>query len=289
MTTAREITLSGRRGLLAGLRAGDPSGPKVLAVHGWLDNAASFLPLLPHLAAFDVVALDLPGHGGSDHVARGDDYHYVDWLHDLLDALDALAWPSATLLGHSLGATLCSTLAAVAPERVERLWLVEGLGPLSADPVEAAARLKAAIIGRRHALSRGEREVRVIPDVGAAVRARLSATVMRPEDAALIVARNLREVPEGFVWRSDPRLRLPSAIRLPEAAVCSILAAIEAPTALVLADPVPVFFPQHLQEARVACLRDCRVSRLHGGHHLHMEFPAEVAALLGATESAFSR
>ena len=81
----QEVTLDTARGPLAALRGGDPSGPKLLCLHGWLDNAASFLPLAPHLAGFDWVALDLPGHGASSHRAPGYDYAFADWLHDVLE------------------------------------------------------------------------------------------------------------------------------------------------------------------------------------------------------------
>ena len=64
---SREISLATARGPLTALRSGDPHGPKLLALHGWLDNAASFIPLQGSLSAFDLVALDLPGHGGSAH------------------------------------------------------------------------------------------------------------------------------------------------------------------------------------------------------------------------------
>ncbi|MCW1776822.1 hypothetical protein NB693_20705 [Pantoea ananatis] len=43
------------RGALAGLRSGDPQGPKALALHGWLDNAASFVPLSRHLPQLELV------------------------------------------------------------------------------------------------------------------------------------------------------------------------------------------------------------------------------------------
>ena len=73
MSALAEIRLPGGRGGLAALRGGDPQGPKLLALHGWLDNAASFAPMAAHLAAFDLVALDLPGHGASSHRAEGYD------------------------------------------------------------------------------------------------------------------------------------------------------------------------------------------------------------------------
>ena len=277
---AREIHLAGGRGDIAALRTGDPQGPKLLALHGWLDNAASFEPLFPHLASFDLVALDLPGHGASSHREPGYDYAYVDWLHDALDAMDALGWARAHLLGHSMGATIASTLAAAAPERVARLALVEGLGPLGGSADGTATRLREATAARRAWVARRSESLRVIPTLAAAVSARLMATPMRAEDAERIVRRNLREVDGGFAWRSDPRLRLPSATRLPEAAIRAILAAIEAPTLLIAAAPAPSWFTPAQRAERAACVSDLRIEIVEGGHHLHMERADVVGPML---------
>ena len=282
MSGAREIRLPGGRGPLAALRAGDPTGPKLLALHGWLDNAASFEPLFPELAGFDLVALDLPGHGASAHRAPGHDYAYVDWLHDVLDALDALGWARAHLLGHSMGATIASTLASACPARVERLALIEGLGPLGAPAESAGARLREAVAARRDLQSRNGAPPRVIPDLATAVQARLLATPMRYADAERIVRRNLRPVEGGFAWRSDPRLRLPSALRLTEEGVQAVLAGIEAPTLLIAAAPAPPYFSPAQRAARAACVPRIEVQALEGGHHLHMERAAEVGARLRA-------
>jgi pimeloyl-ACP methyl ester carboxylesterase len=276
----REIRLPGGRGELAALRFGDPDGTKLLALHGWLDNAASFVPLAASLEDFDVVALDLPGHGASAHRAAGYDYVYVDWLHDVLDALDALGWARVHLLGHSMGATLASTRAAAAPERVAKLALVEGLGPLGGPAESAGTRLREAVAARRALDARRDDAPRVIKDIDTALAARLQATPMREADARLIVERNLQAVPGGWSWRSDPRLRLPSSTRLPEAAIRAILQAIEAPTLLVAAEPSPPYFPPSLRAERVACLRDASLHVLEGGHHLHMERAPEIGALL---------
>lgn len=273
----REAWLDTARGTLAALRGGRAGGPPLLCLHGWLDNAASFLPLAPHLAGFDWVALDLPGHGASSHRPPGFDYAFADWIHDVLDALDALGWARASLLGHSMGGAIASAVAASAPGRVHRLALVEALGPLAGDPATAGSRLREAVAARR---GRGPREARVIPDLDTAVAMRLQASRMSPEAARLIVARNLQPVPGGFAWRSDPRLTQPSHVRLDEASVRSMVAAIEAPTLLVAADPPPPYFTAAAREARVACLRDGRQVVLPGGHHLHMEQPEAVAAVL---------
>lgn len=268
---AAEIRLTTRRGEIAALRAGHPDGAKVLALHGWLDNAASFEPLFPFLSAFDVVALDLPGHGASAHRESGYDYVYVDWLHDALDVLDALGWDRAHLLGHSMGATIASTLAAAAPDRIGKLALIEGLGPLGGSAESAGTRLREAVAARRALDARRDEPARIIPTLEAALTARLMATPMRPEDAERIVHRNLRAVDGGFVWRSDARLRLPSSTRLPEPAIRSILAAIEAPALLIAASPAPPYFTPAQRAERAACVRDLRVEEIDGGHHLHME------------------
>src|SRR5687767_5358324 len=206
MTPLHEIRLPSARGELAALRGGTPGGPRLLCLHGWLDNAASFAPLAPFLARFDLVALDLPGHGASAHRAAGYDYAFVDWIHDALDAMDALGWDAADWLGHSMGGAIACAVAASAPERVRRLALIEALGPVAADPVAAGSRLADAVSARR---ALRERPLRRIPDLDTAVAARLAASRMTSDAARLIVERNLRPFDGGFAWRSDPRLTLP--------------------------------------------------------------------------------
>lgn len=273
----QEVTLDTARGSLAALRGGDPSGPKLLCLHGWLDNAASFLPLAPHLAGFDWVALDLPGHGASSHRAPGYDYAFADWLHDVLDAMDALAWPQADLLGHSMGGAIACVLAAAVPARVRRLALVEALGPVAGDPAKAGERIRDAVAARR---DKPARPPRVLPDVETAVAARLVASRMSPDAARLIVERNLREVEGGYAWRSDPRLTWPGHVRMDETTIQAMLRAIEAPVRVVAADPAPPYFPPEVRQARLACLREASVAVLPGSHHLHMEQPDAVAAAL---------
>ncbi|MGH8592167.1 MAG: alpha/beta fold hydrolase, partial [Gammaproteobacteria bacterium] len=128
------VTPSGR---FTAKRWGSEQGAPLIALHGWVDNAASFDPVAPYLDEFDLVALDLAGHGLSDHRPKGVHYHLVDHVRDVCAVAHTLGWPQFALVGHSLGAAIAVLLAGALPKRVTRLVLIEGLGPLAAEPDES--------------------------------------------------------------------------------------------------------------------------------------------------------
>ena len=131
MKKAQEIVLdvSGRR--IAARVWGPADGRRILALHGWLDNAASFDRLAPLLEGARIVAVDLPGHGLSEHAPKGCSYHFFDWPADVLAITKALGWFEFDLMGHSMGAGIASLTPALAGGSVKRLILIEGIGPLS--------------------------------------------------------------------------------------------------------------------------------------------------------------
>ncbi len=168
----REFHVDIPMGRIAGLRNhGD--GPRVLALHGWLDNAASFIPLAQHLHGIDLVAIDQPGHGRSAHLPPGTDYSFVGAINAILDVADALGWEQFALLGHSMGAGIGSLIAAACPERIERLVAIEALGALAEAPEHTVARMREAVAAHRAIAGK---QLRVFPDIETAVRARMQAS-----------------------------------------------------------------------------------------------------------------
>jgi len=258
---------------------GEATLPPLLALHGWLDNAGSFARLAPRLAArWQVIALDLPGHGHSGHLPAGASYHYVDHVQAVLSAVDALQLDRYALLGHSLGAGIASLVAAARPERIERLLLIEGLGPLGDDGSHTLQRFRDALAPRE---SNGK-PLRVFRDVAQAISARSIASGLPAEQARSIVERGLLETDGGWCWRSDPRLTRPSAVRLAESQVHALLRGITAPTALLLARPATPYLPAAMMQARAACVGDIAVTHMGGGHHLQLEHPQAVADWIDA-------
>ncbi|GAB1595097.1 alpha/beta hydrolase [Lysobacter sp. PAGU 2638] len=250
----------------------------MLALHGWLDNAASFLPMSTHLPGLDLVALDLPGHGASAHLPLSAEYTLVAAARAVLSAADALGWSRFSLLGHSMGGATATLVAAAAPERVERLALIEALGGLTEGEERTALRLRDAFAV--HGEPAGSRR-RVFPDVATAVRARLQAGGLTEAAARLIVERGLAPAGDGgYTWRSDARLTKPTAVRMTEGQMRDVIAAIECPVKLVHAVPAFRFFPADARDARAARLREVEVVGIEGGHHLHTEIPQAVAAVV---------
>ncbi len=278
-----ELKLPGIR--LAALR--DPAragrGRPLLAVHGWLDNAASFLPLAAELnagdGAFDLVAIDLPGHGHSGHRAAGHWYHLIDYVADLLHAADALGWREFDLLGHSLGGAVATLTAAAAPQRVQKLAVIEGLGPLAGDPERSGERLAAAWRELAKVDPARLRRYASIDEMVAARRAKLD---MPPAAARLIIERGLRADGEHFLWRSDPRLNITNPQRFTEEQILRFIAAITCPVLVVLADPPTPLLAAADMQHRFAALGNGRIISLPGSHHVHMEQAAALARELAA-------
>ena len=273
--TEIEIPIPGMT--LKALAWGPPSGRPLLAVHGWLDNAASFIPLAPLLGDYRIVAVDLPGHGQSPWRDAGATYHFVDWVPVIFEVADALGWERFTYVGHSMGAAIGSLAAGTFPERIASLTMIEGLGPLVYEDHEVPERLGAFILQRRRLI---RKEPHPHPSREAAAK-RLSRVVsmLSVESARMLVDRGTKEVAGGFTWRTDPRLRRISPIRFTEGQVEAFVARIAAPSLVILAEdgwPLPV----EIMESRLAKFSRVEVARLAGGHHIHMELASTVADVI---------
>jgi pimeloyl-ACP methyl ester carboxylesterase len=260
---------------LAAREWGPTDGIPTLALHGWLDNAASFDHVAPRLPGLRLCCLDLPGHGLSEHLPPGGSYAFIDMVAHVHGAVAALGWERFCLLGHSLGAAIASILAGAMPGRIQRMVLIDGLGPLTEDPKHAAERLTKALRDEVHKQGRTATIHRTRED--AVKRLRTAMARIGREGAETLVARGLREVDGGFMWRSDPRLRLASRVRLTEEQVLVILRAVECPTLLVRCGDGYPFAPT-AHSARVAALRESTMIEIPGGHHVHLDDPEPVAA-----------
>ncbi|WP_191832728.1 alpha/beta hydrolase [Pseudomonas fluorescens] len=262
-TQMEEVRLSLGHIELAGHLFGPADGVPVIALHGWLDNANSFALLAPKLRGLRILALDLAGHGHSEHRPAGAGYALWDYAHDVLRAAEQMGWERFALLGHSLGAIVSVVLAGSLPERITHLALIDGVIPPTSGPQDAAERMGMALQAQ---LRLDSKRKAVHPTLEQAIQARMKGLVAVSREAAeLLAQRGLMPVPGGYTWRSDSRLTLPSPTRLSEAQALSFVQRIACPAKLVVA-------ADGMLARHTALLEQLPFTRevLPGGHHLHM-------------------
>lgn len=281
MSLATEEHLHVESGLkLAFKRWGNPQSPrKLLALHGWLDNAASFDALMLAMNLdYDMIALDLPGQGRSEHRHPLSSYHFVDWIGDVYEVVGALGWERFTLVGHSMGAAISLLTAGTFPDRVEALVAIEGLGPL-ADPAELAPETLAQGLSSRHIMR--ARLPRPMASFDEAI-ARMASARMPMTDEAMraIASRGVHEQDGQWFFSHDPRLQGRSLLRLTEPQVLAFLGRISAPVLFIKShEGWPV--DDALISNRLGAIQSSsKTAQLPGGHHAHMEHPAQTAELI---------
>ncbi len=245
---------------------GPESGRRVLALHGVTGHGRRFERLAREgLPSHRVVAVDLRGHGRSTW-----DPPWLAEVHvqDLLDTLDGRGLERVAVVGHSFGGLLATHLAARAPERVERLVLLD---PAIALAPEAAAQR-----------ADDQRNPPAWPSFEAALAARRE---QRPPqghaDSDADVHAHLAQSPDGSF-----RFRFAAA-----AAVCAwsdmarprvSLAGLDLPTLLVRAGREEFVSDALVQSLREDLGEAFRLETLDVGHMLYWDAFEPTAALVRA-------
>ncbi len=190
----RSLTVHGQRFHLTDW--GPAQGPAVLFLHGVTGHARTWDHEAAALAGrFRIFALDQRGHGDSDPAPDGD-YSLTTLAGDIAAVIDALGLTRVSIVGLSLGGRAAIVYAALHPERMERLMVVD-IGP----DIAAAGRTRVGSL-----MARSPERFASLEDAVAQGR----ASNPRYDDALLRerVAHGLRRLPDGgYTWKYDRAIR----------------------------------------------------------------------------------
>lgn len=182
---------------------GDAAAPPVVLLHAYLQHARSWDTVARELADhFRVLALDQRGHGESAHAA---DYHELRLVADLAGFADTLELERFSAVGFSIGGNVVASYAALCPDRVDRLVLLECF-TAGGDPGDAPW-----LRTMRDHLTR----LRGLPETVASPQE--AAEAFRPlapyadeTELRRWVGAGLKQDADGrFSWRYDPGFRAP--------------------------------------------------------------------------------
>lgn len=172
----------------------DGERPGVVLIHGGAAHAHWWSPLAPLLLpAYDVVALDLSGHGDS---GRRPAYSRHIWAAEVMAVIDDVGWGlPPVLVGHSMGGFVSIVAAADHGDRLAGAIICDSPVRRPDPESEAAAR------------GRVFRNPRVYPDAASAL-ARFRLVPDQPCENGYLVdhiaLHSLRRTPRGWTWKFDP-------------------------------------------------------------------------------------
>lgn len=184
--------------------------PKIIALNGWLDNAASFDLIAPYLKNYCLYCIDLPGHGLSSPIALNSFYHFIDAMTLTIELIEKLTASPPLMLGHSLGACIISMVAASIPSKVEKIALIEGLGPLTQEDDQSLINYQNYLRSYRKIKNK---QKRIYESLEKAIEARAQNSYLNYEYAAILAQRGTMAINSGYLWRHDDKLLLPSPLK----------------------------------------------------------------------------
>src|SRR6266480_4778145 len=116
-------------------------GTPVVLIHGLGSSAETWAALMPLLSKeFLVYAPDLPGFGKTPLAPEGTNISiHVLYLERFLDVL---GYPRVTMVGNSLGGWIATRFAVEHPERVNRLYLLNGAGLIPTCVLRATSKMR---------------------------------------------------------------------------------------------------------------------------------------------------
>jgi pimeloyl-ACP methyl ester carboxylesterase len=186
---------------------GNEGAPLLLLMHGSQDHARSWDWVARAFRDdWRVIAPDLRGHGDSDWSPDGaylSSYHLLD----LADLVDALGAEQLTIVGHSFGGNISARYAAMFPERVRKLALVDGIGPSPSNFADWAktgsvVRSREWLQRRRAAAGRAPKRFATADE--AIARFAAGNPHLTPEQAEHLGRHGLRRFDDGYGWKVDP-------------------------------------------------------------------------------------
>ncbi|CAL4122553.1 unnamed protein product, partial [Meganyctiphanes norvegica] len=272
---------------------------KIVALHGWVDNCNSFQPLIPHITeGATLLAIDLPGHGLSDHLPKGARYDHLVNVFSLKTLLDKLNWKSVVLLAHSYGVLAAVWFSALFPDLVSGLITMDLLFPW--DTKSWKKDWASEIYGHlKFDKLKGDKSPKIysekeIIEISIASRvtglAREDASVA--EDAArVLLERGTKQHKDGYIWTHDPkasRMTLWTLFGLDN--YFHVISNLKCPFLVIMSshgEMLPLKITEeevntrnHLREEFFQHAPNCMYHEVQGSHHVHLTKPHRVAPLI---------
>nr|XP_045599420.1 serine hydrolase-like protein [Procambarus clarkii]XP_045599421.1 serine hydrolase-like protein [Procambarus clarkii]XP_045599422.1 serine hydrolase-like protein [Procambarus clarkii] len=292
----REVTVEvgwgvvrGKTCVVGGSASGD--GLKIFCLHGWLDNANTFdtlAPLLP--SGVELLAIDLPGHGLSDHLPPGMHYSALTDLINIRLVAKKLGWYKFVFLAHSMGALIANYYTAMFPEDIIALIQLDYIIPRHNQDRITTWRAEVNIVTKAEA----NEKVRPLYTKKEALQRLVNARKSGPNNeeenideaaAEILLPRSAIRIGDEYRWRHDSKVYARFTMLYGMDNWHFVVTRITCPVLLLRASNgicnsllEPVY--RKVLDGYSSSSRLFQYSCVDGAHHVHLTHPERVAPLV---------
>lgn len=286
MKPPRDRTIDVRGLKIHYLEWGERAAEPLVLVHGFLDHAQSWQTFVAALEKKSskpmwIIAPDCRGHGDSGWVGAGGYYHFPDYLRDLECLLESLDVEKISLIGHSMGGTISFLYAGTFPEKVRKLVLVEGIGPIAMRFVDAPPRMERWLAELKGLRQRKIVEYATLEE--AAKRLRRKNPRLKPELALELARSGMKHIESGkWVWKFDPLHRTVAPQPFYSGQAVEFFRRIQCPV-LIVDGAMSRQAPRPDVEERMSAIADRSHTEIEdAGHMIHHDNPEGLAQAVAA-------
>ena len=268
---------------------GNEDAPPMLLVHGGRDHCRNWDWVARDLSRdYHVIAPDLRGHGDSQWMIGGS-YNTVDYVYDIAQLLHQKKMTPATIISHSLGASVSLLYTGLYPDTVTKLVAIEGMGLSSAAArtAEDARRGDSTVTGRLlDDWVRGTRRIagrlpRRYPTLEEAFQRMQEENPHLSESQArhLTIHGSNQNEDGTFSWKFDNYVRATAPVGLTGEQVHHLYERITCPTLLVYGSES--WIPSPANDERARYLSRMRLAVIDdAGHWVHHDQLAEFLSIV---------
>ena len=268
---------------------GNEDAPPMLLVHGGRDHCRNWDWVARDLSRdYHVIAPDLRGHGDSQWMIGGS-YNTVDYVYDIAQLLHQKKMTPATIISHSLGASVSLLYTGLYPDTVTKLVAIEGMGLSSAAArtAEDARRGDSTVTGRLlDDWVRGTRRIagrlpRRYPTLEEAFQRMQEENPHLSESQArhLTIHGSNQNEDGTFSWKFDNYVRATAPVGLTAEQVHHLYERITCPTLLVYGSES--WIPSPANDERARYLSRMRLAVIDdAGHWVHHDQLAEFLSIV---------
>lgn len=251
---------------------GNEGAPPLLLVHGGRDHCRNWDWVAQALRKdYHIIAPDLRGHGDSQWVTGGS-YGSPEFVYDIAQLLHQKKLTPVKIVAHSMGGAISLQYTGIFPENVEKLVVIEGLGP---DPKRLAEyekqtsqeRMTAWVDRLRGLSSRQPRRYATLDE--AYKRMQEENPHLRPDQARHLTTYGATQNEDGtYSWKFDNYIRAWAPYGLRGDDMSYLWEQITCPT--LLARGTESFATDPEEDGRIKHFQNAQVANFEkAGHWLH--------------------